>query len=157
MRRFALVAAALSVAACQGKVSSPGTGGDPGSSPGPSGSPSGPGSPGSPGGGMTMEPAGPPPPPPYEAIAPASYAAKVKDLLTGLPLTEQELAAVTANRGGAAAALIDGWAQTPQFKERDVRLLQAGRSSRPSWTSPTSTISCASTAPTSTAPISDAC
>src|SRR5262245_25187050 len=37
-------------------------------------------------------------PPPFEALPPAVYVAKVKSLLTGLPPTEAELEAVTADR-----------------------------------------------------------
>jgi hypothetical protein len=68
-------------------------------------------------------PSNPPPgpaemtPPPYQPLSPRAYAAKVKDLLTGLPLTDQELAAVTANRA-ALPGMVDAWSQTPQFKER---------------------------------------
>jgi hypothetical protein len=67
-----------------------------------------------------MDPTPPPPPPPYEALPPASYGAKVKDALTGLALTGEELAALTAAKGapGPLQQLIDGWMQTPQFRER---------------------------------------
>jgi hypothetical protein len=41
----------------------------------------------------------------------------VKDVLTGMPLNDEELTAVTADRG-ALGPLIDRWAQTPQFKDR---------------------------------------
>src|SRR5215213_11482401 len=99
MRSYALVLGALALAACSGKVSAPGSGGDPGGAGSPSGRGGGPSGPGSSGGGMTMEPAAPPPPPPYEAVPPASYGSKVKDALTGLPLTADELATLTAAKG----------------------------------------------------------
>ena len=100
-------------------------------------------------------PPGPPPPPPYEPLPPAPYAAKVKDLLTGLPLTDAELAAVTRNRG-SLRALIDTWMARPSSARRCSTSSRAP-SSRPSSTSPTSTSSCGWTAPTSTAPTSGGC
>jgi hypothetical protein len=93
--------------ACSGTVSSPG-GNAPGGGAGP-----GPGS-----GGSGGEPVGPPPPPPYEALAPSAYAAKVKDALTGMALTDDELLAVTMGGRGALVPLIDGWMETPQFRDR---------------------------------------
>jgi hypothetical protein len=54
---------------------------------------------------------------PFEATSPASYTAKVKDLLTGLPPTAAELAAVTSD-SKALHALIDTWMATPQFQTK---------------------------------------
>jgi hypothetical protein len=54
---------------------------------------------------------------PFEATSPASYTAKVKDLLTGLPVTSAELSAVTADPK-ALRGLIDGWMATPQFQTK---------------------------------------
>jgi hypothetical protein len=54
---------------------------------------------------------------PFEATSPASYTAKVKDLLTGLPPTSAELAAVMGD-GKALRGLIDTWMATPQFQTK---------------------------------------
>jgi hypothetical protein len=63
------------------------------------------------------QPTDPSPPPPFETVSPAASAAKVKDILTGLPLAGDELAAVSDNRA-ALRALIDTWMALPQFKEK---------------------------------------
>jgi hypothetical protein len=111
-RRGCLVAAACFAAACVGRASDTGPG------------KSGGGGPGQPApGAMVAPPAGPPPPPPFEPLPPAVYAAKVKDLLTGLQLTSPELAAVTAD-GGALKGLIDGWMALPQFREKMFQFFQ---------------------------------
>jgi len=57
---------------------------------------------------------------PFEPVSAAAYTAKVKSLLTGLPLTDAELMAVTADPT-ALGGLIDTWMTTPQF---DAKLLQ---------------------------------
>jgi hypothetical protein len=75
------------------------------------------GSPENPGGGPPSSPSDPLPPPPFEAVSPAASAAKVKDILTGLPLAGDELTAVSNDRA-ALRALIDGWMALPQFKEK---------------------------------------
>jgi hypothetical protein len=54
---------------------------------------------------------------PFEPTSPASYTAKVKDLLTGLPPTSAELAAVSAD-AKALRGLIDTWMATPQFQTK---------------------------------------
>jgi hypothetical protein len=54
---------------------------------------------------------------PFEATSPASYTAKVKDLLTGLPPTAAELGAVTAD-AKALRGLVDTWMATPQFQTK---------------------------------------
>jgi hypothetical protein len=64
--------------------------------------------------GGTTDPALPPPPP-FEPVSPASYTAKVKNLMTGLPPTSAELAAVTADPT-ALRGLIDQWMALPQFQ-----------------------------------------
>jgi hypothetical protein len=91
---------------------------DPGAA-GTGGNPSGPmaeaGSSGSPDGGS--DDAGGPAVVPFEAIAPASYTAKVKTLLTGLPPTSDELASVSQNPK-ALRGLIDAWMSTPQFQTK---------------------------------------
>ena len=81
-KRLTLLLAFSALAACRGSI-----GGD---QPGGGGPINGKNDP--PGG-----PAMPTPPPPYEAISTRAYAAKVKDLLTGLPLLDEELQAVNAN------------------------------------------------------------
>jgi hypothetical protein len=58
-------------------------------------------------------------PPPYEPIAARAYASKVKDLLTGLPLDDAELAAVNANPE-ALRGLIDGWMQNVAFRDKMI-------------------------------------
>jgi hypothetical protein len=63
------------------------------------------------------QPTDPLPPPPFEAVSPAAAAAKVKDVLTGLPLAGDELAAVTSDRA-ALRGLIDAWMGLPQFKDK---------------------------------------
>lgn len=89
---------------------------------------SGEGKEGGPIGGMTKPPAGggsqtptpdggAPPPATYEAIEPRAYASKVKDLLTGMPLTDAELQAVTANPQ-ALRNLIDVWMSNLAFRDR---------------------------------------
>lgn len=58
-----------------------------------------------------------PPPEVFEPVAPASYTAKVKTLLTGLPPTTAELATVTADPK-ALRGLIDQWMATPEFQTK---------------------------------------
>jgi hypothetical protein len=53
----------------------------------------------------------------FEAVSPASYTAKVKNLMTGLPLTPAELTAVTADPK-ALRGLIDQWMALPQFQTK---------------------------------------
>jgi hypothetical protein len=75
------------------------------------------GLPPSPPGGGTMQPTTPGAPLPYAALPPRAYAAKVKDLLTGLPLQDDELAAVTADPQ-ALRRLIDAWMEQPTFRAK---------------------------------------
>jgi hypothetical protein len=49
---------------------------------------------------------------PFEAVAPESYVSKVKNLLTGLPVTAAELSAVQKDPT-ALAGMIDGWLALP--------------------------------------------
>ncbi len=65
------------------------------------------------------QPGDPQPPPPFEPVSPAASAAKVKDLLTGLPLTGDELAAVSSNRA-SLRGLIDAWMGLPQFRDKMI-------------------------------------
>jgi hypothetical protein len=106
--------------ACSGRVVDKGAGAD--TPPGGTGSdmPPGTGTTGAGGTGSAMDPAvpaGPPPGPPrapYEALPPRVYAAKVKDVLTGLPLQDAELGAVSQDPS-ALRGLVDQWMGTPQF------------------------------------------
>jgi hypothetical protein len=109
MSRFGLIIlVALGGAACvKGEL---GAGSSPGGST-PGGNPSDPKNPSSPKVPEVM------PPPPYEPLAPAVYAAKVKDVLTGLQLTEDELGQVTADAKNLRK-LIDAWMGLPQFREK---------------------------------------
>lgn len=54
---------------------------------------------------------------PFEPISPAVYVAKVKNILVGLPPTDDEVNAVTANPV-ALAGLIDGWIAMPQYEQK---------------------------------------
>lgn len=54
---------------------------------------------------------------PYEAVSAAAAVRKVKDLLVGLPPTDSEIAAVSAD-AGALPGLIDGWMKLPQYQEK---------------------------------------
>ncbi|HEY0254218.1 MAG TPA: hypothetical protein VGC41_21970, partial [Kofleriaceae bacterium] len=54
---------------------------------------------------------------PFEPVGPSVYVAKVKNLMTGLPATDAEVAAVTAD-SNALKGLIDQWMQAPEFQAR---------------------------------------
>lgn len=54
---------------------------------------------------------------PFEPVEPRTYLAKVKNLLTGLPPSAEELDAVTKDPS-ALAGLIDGWLATPQAEDK---------------------------------------
>ena len=56
-------------------------------------------------------------PKPFVAVSPASYVAKVKNVLLGLPPTDDEVKRVTADPT-ALAGLIDGWMGLPQYQEK---------------------------------------
>jgi hypothetical protein len=60
---------------------------------------------------------------PFQADSAAVYVAKVKDLLVGLPPTDAEVQAVTADPS-ALGGLIDGWMQLPQYQDKMVRFFQ---------------------------------
>jgi hypothetical protein len=101
-QRLTLLLALSTLAACRGSIGEDKPGG------------------GGPINGKTDPPGGPAmptPPPPYEAISARAYAAKVKDLLTGLPLQDDELQAVTANPQ-ALRGLIDAWMGNVAFREK---------------------------------------
>jgi hypothetical protein len=62
--------------------------------------------------------AGPPPSvPPYAPVVVSSAVGKVKNLLTGLPPTDAEISAVTADQT-ALSGLVAGWMTTPQYQDK---------------------------------------
>ena len=54
---------------------------------------------------------------PFEPVSPAVYVVKVKNIMTGLPATDAEVAAVVADPT-ALRGLVDTWQATPQFQAR---------------------------------------
>jgi hypothetical protein len=56
----------------------------------------------------------------FEPLPVHVHAAKVKQLLTGLPLGADELAKLVADGPGALPGLIDGWMALPQWRERTL-------------------------------------
>jgi len=54
---------------------------------------------------------------PFEPVTAQVYVPKVKNIMTGLAATDQEVAAVTADPG-ALKGLIDQWMATPEFQAR---------------------------------------
>src|SRR5262245_49648180 len=54
---------------------------------------------------------------PFVPDPPAVYVAKVKNILVGMPPTDDEIAAVTADPN-ALGGLIDGWMQLPQYQQK---------------------------------------
>src|SRR5262249_36028794 len=93
LRRLAFVlSVALAMGGCEGKLTGK-TGGNP------------------PGGGTPDTPDVPQAP--WEAVATPVYLAKGKNLLTGIPPTPAELAAVTADPS-ALEGMVDGWVATPE-------------------------------------------
>jgi hypothetical protein len=57
------------------------------------------------------------PPAPWSPAPPSVYASKVKNLLTGLPLADEELRGVTANPA-SFPSLVDTWMATPQWRSK---------------------------------------
>lgn len=64
-----------------------------------------------------------PPSSPFEADSPQVYVAKVKQLLTGLAPTDDEVAAVAADPG-ALKGLIDQWMTTPEYQQKMLTFFQ---------------------------------
>ena len=60
---------------------------------------------------------------PFIADPPAVYVAKVKNVLVGLPPTDAEIAAVTA-QPSQLGALVDGWMLLPQYQTKMRRFFQ---------------------------------
>ena len=63
------------------------------------------------------------PPLPFQADLPFTYVPKVKNLLVGLPPTDDEVQQVVANPD-ALKALIDGWMLLPQYREKMKRFFE---------------------------------
>jgi hypothetical protein len=63
------------------------------------------------------------PPVPFEAVSPAAYVAKVKNVLVGLPPTDDEVNAVVADPT-ALKGLITGWQQLPQYQTKMERFFE---------------------------------
>lgn len=59
----------------------------------------------------------------FEAVSPAAYVAKVKNVLVGLPPTDDEVNAVTADPT-ALKGLITGWQQLPQYQTKMQRFFE---------------------------------
>lgn len=68
-------------------------------------------------------PADPPPTPAFEPLPTASAVTKVKALLLGQPVTDEEVAAV-AQDPQALRGLIDGWLDRPEFRDRMLAFFQ---------------------------------
>lgn len=62
-------------------------------------------------------------PPTFEAQSSATYVSKVKNLLTGLPLSDEDLLLVGKDEA-ALGTLIDTWMKTPQFQAKMLRFFQ---------------------------------
>jgi hypothetical protein len=60
---------------------------------------------------------------PFQAVPPAVYVAKVKNILVGLPPTDAEVKTVEANPAGLKN-LIDGWVTLPQYEQKMLRFFQ---------------------------------
>ena len=60
---------------------------------------------------------------PFNAVTPAVYVAKVKNLLVGLPATDDELAQVNGDPG-ALAGLIAGWQKLPEYQQKMQRFFE---------------------------------
>jgi hypothetical protein len=60
---------------------------------------------------------------PVETVPPAVYVAKVKNLLTGLAPTDDELRAVAADPA-ALGGLVDGWMKLPEYEAKMVRFFE---------------------------------
>jgi hypothetical protein len=60
---------------------------------------------------------------PFEPVAPATYVAKVKNILVGLPPTADEIAAVEADPT-ALPGLVDTWMQLPEYQQKMLVFFQ---------------------------------
>jgi len=57
------------------------------------------------------------------AVAAATYVAKVKNLLLGLPATDDEVATVTADPT-QLKTLVNGWMQQPRYQQKMQRFFE---------------------------------
>jgi hypothetical protein len=60
---------------------------------------------------------------PFQADPPSVYVAKVKDILVGLPPTEQEIGAVEVDPT-QLGTLVDGWMKLPQYDQKMLRFFE---------------------------------
>ena len=60
---------------------------------------------------------------PFQPDSPSVYVAKVKDILVGLPPSDQEIAAVVGNPN-ELGALVDGWMMLPQYTQKMLRFFE---------------------------------
>ena len=60
---------------------------------------------------------------PFEPVSPYTYVPKLKNVLVGLPATEDEIQAVKADQA-ALKTLISGWMQLPQYGKKLIRFFQ---------------------------------
>jgi hypothetical protein len=60
---------------------------------------------------------------PFQADPPAVYVAKVKNVLVGLPPTDDEVRSVEAD-STKLGALVDGWMQLPQYSQKMLRFFE---------------------------------
>lgn len=61
--------------------------------------------------------------PPFEPVAAVTYVAKVKNLLLGLPPTDDEVTTVAADPT-QLKALVNGWMQQPQYQQKMQRFFE---------------------------------
>ncbi len=73
--------------------------------------------------GGTEGPSADDPPPPFVPLAAEVYVSKVKNLLTGLPPTSEEIRAVNGDPT-KLAGLVDQWMATPNFEEKMATFFQ---------------------------------
>jgi hypothetical protein len=66
---------------------------------------------------------GPLSPPPFSAVSPATYLAKVKNLLVGLAPSDEEVSALTSD-ASALRGLIGGWQKLPQYQQKMQRFFE---------------------------------
>jgi hypothetical protein len=62
-------------------------------------------------------------PPPFHAVSPAAYVNKVKNLLVGLPATDEDISAVQADPK-ALTGLIAGWQKLPEYQRKMERFFE---------------------------------
>jgi hypothetical protein len=66
---------------------------------------------------------GMPPPPPFAPVQPASYVAKVKNVLLGLPATDAEVQQVVADPS-SFKTMVTGWMQQPEYTDKMRRFFE---------------------------------